>query len=234
MHHAHYTSGGTTAKSLYECLGQTLANRAGAGRRFIPDNTLLAFHPWGTDAKYVNVDTTTREGILRAKEMGLVPSGKADIIFTSDISFAAEHLFDEENRGRIIGLFRHPIERLVSKFYYLQTARWEKTYSPEWQGMSLHYWAHHINTDNNHMVRRLTGKTFRDEVSEVDLRRAMRTVKQRFVVGLTSEMAESVHRFNNVMGIDETTERNSICMNDFFGGDDGKKNANEHPLVSLC
>jgi hypothetical protein len=113
-------------------MGQTLANRLGADPRFghDQDEEIVVFHPFATDpdVKFVNVDTTSRPGILRAERLGLVPSGKVDMIFTSDINFASDHLFSPDHRGRILSLFRNPVDRSVSKFYYLQTATWERTY----------------------------------------------------------------------------------------------------------
>ena len=55
----------------------------------------------------VNVDTTTIEGIDRARDLGLVPSGLANLIFTDKLKYAAIELFGEANRGRAIALFRH-------------------------------------------------------------------------------------------------------------------------------
>ena len=117
--------GGTTAKSIYECLDLTLANRAGALPQFghDTDNFLLRFRPWGDGgASYVNADTTSYEGIDRAARLRLVQAHKADIIFTSYPRYAIEHLYNRNNKGRALGLFRHPVQRLVSKFYYLQIA----------------------------------------------------------------------------------------------------------------
>jgi len=146
-------SGGTTAKRLYECLGQTLANRLGADPRFghDQDEEIVVFQPFVTepDIKFVNVDTTTKQGILRAANLGLVASGKADMIFTSDVNFAVHHLFDPGHKGRIFALFRNPVDRSVSKFYYLQGATWERTYRPEWAGMSIMEWAMKHNLDEN-------------------------------------------------------------------------------------
>ena len=57
-------SGGTTAKRLYECMGQTLANRLGADPRFghDKDNEIVVFHPFSTesDVKFVNVEIYRR------------------------------------------------------------------------------------------------------------------------------------------------------------------------------
>ena len=119
-------SGGSTAKAVYECLGVTLADRAGVSKQFghKKDKKIEAFRvrrgPGGP--VYVNVETRSKPGILKAKRLGLVASGLADLIFTSDPSFALENLYDKDHRGRAVELFRHPVERLVSKFYYLQMA----------------------------------------------------------------------------------------------------------------
>ena len=105
-------------------MGRTIANRAGVDPRYghQSEEEVIAFQPWPgvSRASYVNVDTTNKPGLNRAKNMGLVHSGLVDMIITSDITYAVENLFDESHKGRVLGLFRHPIDRLVSKFYYLQ------------------------------------------------------------------------------------------------------------------
>jgi hypothetical protein len=229
-------SGGTNAKAIYECLGLKLASRAGALPRFghDQDEELVAFQPWkpkGNDAWYVNVDTTSSKGILHAEDLGLVPSHVADLIFTSAPSFAIEHLYDDSHRGRALGLFRHPIERLVSKFYYLQVAKWERTYSPGWKKLTVEEWATSKNIDNDHMVKTLARKRLRQQAMEEDLQIAMDTIRERFVVGLTDEMEESIHRFNVVLGIDEAEKGHAKCMDRFFGKGMEKKNSNSHPTI---
>ena len=165
--------------------------------------------------------------------MGLVESGLVDIIFTTDVKFAVETLFDSNHPGRMFALFRHPIRRLVSKFYYVQHATWERSYDPKLKSMTLLQWAHTQN-DHNFYLQKLSGKKWY-ELKERDLREAMRTLKRRFVVGLTDQMRESVHRFNTVMGIDDTSpDRDVDCMDEFFDGKEEKRmNAHEHPDVSM-
>ena len=47
------------------------------------EDELVVFKPREDQhGKFVNVDTTIKEGILRAKELGLVQSHVSDIIFT--------------------------------------------------------------------------------------------------------------------------------------------------------
>lgn len=111
-------------KAVYECMGETLANRIDTHVSWQNEEELEAFRPWPymSKAMYVNVDTTIRPGIDHAKKLGLVQSGLADMIISSDVEYAVSQLFDGSHKGRALGLFRHPVDRLVSKFYYLQTA----------------------------------------------------------------------------------------------------------------
>ena len=115
-------SGGTTVQSIYECFSLSLANRVGAD----DTNELVSLKPWpyNSKARYVNVDTTTRTGIDRARKLNLVSSNLADLIITSDPIYAIANLYsdEDENRGRVLLMMRHPVDRLVSKFYYLQMA----------------------------------------------------------------------------------------------------------------
>lgn len=223
-------SGGTTAKRLYECLGQTLANRLGADPRFghDEDNEIIVFQPFATtpDVKFVNVDTTTKKGILRAAKLGLVPSKKADMIFTSDINFAVDNLFDPQHKGRVFAFFRNPVDRSVSKFYYLQTATWERTYRPEWAGMSVIEWATEHNLDENFLVKKIVGKKLGESVDVGDLVTAKEIVRSRFIVGLMNDMEDSIRRFNVVLGVNDRDGRGQLCMEEFFSKDKGDVTAN--------
>lgn len=229
-------AGGTTAKQLYQCMRKTLTIRIGVDPRYGHDQTdeLVVFKPPGKSWNTVNVDTTIRPGIVRARKMGLVQSRKADLIFTMEPAFAGEQLFDPQNKGRIMALFRNPVDRLVSKFYYLQTATWERTYKPEWKDLSIVEWAELPSEDENFMVRKLSGKRFNEPVNEMDLILAKEFVRQRVVVGLIREMTESFRRFNIAMNVDVQEERNHRCMEEYFGKkdkDSGVKNSNKHSKV---
>lgn len=238
-------------------MGRTLAHRVGADPRFGHDKAkeIVVFEPHaGKDWKVVNVDTTIKKGILRAKELGLVQSRTTDLIFTMEPNFAGQNLYDEENKGRFLGLFRHPVERALSMFYYLQTATWERTYSPEWADMSVMEWASQDHFETDYMVHKLVGKSFGDEVDETDLIIAKELVRQRFIVGLISEMNESIRRFNIVLGVDENSARGHSCMEEYGLLDEtveaesekegdvdeetqtmakDKKNSHKHPKVRI-
>ena len=168
-----------------------------------------------------------------AEGAALDTKNNVDIIFSSFPDYAVEYLFDESHKGRMLSMFRNPVDRLTSKFFYLGIATWEKTYRPEWKDVDVLDWANDINIDNNHMVKKLAGKVQKDEATEVDLARAKVTIKKRMIVGLMDHMEESFNRYNTVMNINaKTNDKYTRCMNTYFGGGTNKKsNSNSHPKV---
>ena len=110
----------------------------------------------GDGRKYVNVDVTTTEGIIQASQRGFATSNLADIIFTPLLLEASELLLNgDTNKGRMFALFRHPIERLTSIFYYLQKATWEPTYDPQLAQMTIDDYARSEKCESNWLVRSL-------------------------------------------------------------------------------
>ena len=188
-------SGGTTAKSVAHC---------------------------NDKATHVASDVFSWEG---AWEDGAITSDKwaGDVVFSSMPSHAVMGLFQGTHRkGRMLAMFRHPIDRLISKFYYIQVATWENSYRPDLRGMDIVDWATDVNVDDNHLVNRLAGNLNRKMADEGQLQLAMATVRKYFIVGLMSEMDESIRRFNKVMGIDGSD----------LGCALGHSNSNSHPKVS--
>ena len=100
-------------------------------------------------------------------------------------------------------------------FYYLQGATWERTYKPEWANMTVMEWAALDHMETDYVVHKMVGKSPGSTVDEKDLIIAKELVRQRFIVGLTDEMSESIRRFNIVLGVDEETDRSKQCMLDF-------------------
>ena len=117
----------------------------------------------------------------------------------------------------------------------LQVAHWKSGYRPDWADLSLMEWIQKAELkDDNLIVRKLVDESFNAPIDETDLMHATAILRCRVVVGLMNEMEESVHRFNIVLGIDETLESNRQCMNSYFGKkeDSGMKNSNKHPKAS--
>ncbi len=97
-------------------------------------------------------------------------------------------------------------------FYYLQKATWEPTYNPAYKKMTLTQYAMKTGGENNYVVRKLVDKTYRETINDEDLEKAKRIVKEKMIVGIMDEFEESVHRFNAVMGIDESNPENRECF----------------------
>jgi len=224
-------SGGTTLKEIYKCMGKTLAVRGGASTHFGDDkDEEITIFESGNEV--INVDTLTRKGILRAKKLKLVQSGKVDLIVTSgSLNFAIQHLYDKAHKGRVLGLFRHPVERLISQFFNRQMAIWSDS---EWKESDIVYWAENIveEEQNNLLVKTLVGLDRKSSViTEEDLSMAIRTMRHKIVIGLTDLMEESIHRFNVFMGVNEGQPGKRECMNQYFGHGVKKYNSNRHPMV---
>jgi len=148
------------------------------------------------DYHYVNVDTSTPEGLHHAKEFKLAESGLADLVF-SIYAHGGSKLFNPVNRGRFFAMFRHPVERAASLFYYRQTATWEKIYG--FSGETIEEFLHSGRGEKNWMVRVLTNK-FRGKVTGEDLEVAKEILRTRCVVGLMDRMEESLDRFSTYFG----------------------------------
>jgi len=216
-------SGGTTLQRLYWCMGSTIANEVGVNSKFGVESgelsDLVSFSPWKDNpGKVVNVDVSTHEGILKAKNRGFLTERfqpQVDFVSTSEFQFASMMLFTPNHKARMFALFRHPIDRAVSKFYYLQKATWEPTYNTQWAKMSFEQWASRDRGENNWMVRKLIGADPKDGLNLQDLDLAMEVIRTKFVVGLMSSMEESVHRFNLMLGIDQSNPKNQECISQF-------------------
>mmetsp|Transcript_28417 Transcript_28417/g.41488 ORF Transcript_28417/g.41488 Transcript_28417/m.41488 type:complete len:243 (-) Transcript_28417:92-820(-) len=153
-------------------------------------------------AKFVNVDTASDEGIDKAKRLGLAKSGLADVIFTQNPPKLSA-MFRPNYRARFFALFRHPIERAASMFHYSQVASWEARedlYHPERKDKTFEQWLKEydqIGEFSNFYMKRLLNKfKFTDE----DLETAKEIIRTKFIVGLLTEMEESVERFDKYFG----------------------------------
>ena len=123
----------------------------------------------------------------------------------------------------------------MNEFYISYLSKWENTYRPEWKDLSLLDWTKSHNRDNNHYVKKLAGNGY--TATESDLEIAKHTIQSYFVVGLTTQIQESVQRFNVMMGIDDVSnKRHAGCMTGYFPDEKRSNtlNANPHPEVSVC
>mmetsp|Transcript_33852 Transcript_33852/g.49369 ORF Transcript_33852/g.49369 Transcript_33852/m.49369 type:complete len:590 (+) Transcript_33852:154-1923(+) len=197
-------TGGSTLKDMVaDCHLKVVANEEGIADGHDQDMDLQLVDVDGRGhAKYLNVDTTTIEGINRAIQLGLVQSNVADLIVTPYL-YESEYLFknggqdprEGDPRGRLFALFRHPVDRVISLFNYLKYADWEPTYDERNKDMTLKEYAQSDIIEDNWMTRRLAGLSDDDVITGQHLQVAMDAVRRKILVGLTHRMEESIERF---------------------------------------
>ena len=185
-------SGGSTIKDVAgSCHRLITASNIGTLDGHENDETLQIVRPGGS--MFVNINTHTVEGIQHAKDIGFPSSGMAEII-VSNFVHESDALGSTSHMLRFFGVFRHPIERAISEFYYIQTASWEETYHPELQNWTIEEYARSTMAEENWMTRQLANNPI-DSLSDDDLALAKELLRRKFFVGLTDKMEESMDRF---------------------------------------
>lgn len=147
----------------------------------------------------MNVDTTTKEGILRAYELGLAQSHLADVIISPHFHYMTSHIFSTDNPGQMFALFRHPVDRAVSMYYYLAKATWDPHYNPDLATMTLEQYAKSRYIENNWLTRFLSNKVG-GRLSREDVLLAKEIIKTKCLVGLYDDMEVSMARFQRYFG----------------------------------
>uniref|UniRef100_A0A7S4HHZ9 Sulfotransferase domain-containing protein n=1 Tax=Odontella aurita TaxID=265563 RepID=A0A7S4HHZ9_9STRA len=223
---------GTTVQAVFSgCWDLSLAS--GVGRGHEDEETLRIMKIPGLTGHYLNVNTASPPGIERAAALGLAQSGLADAIVSPRFAPVAALLFEPPFRGRLFALFRHPIDRAVSMFYYLQTANWEPSYQETWGDMTLLEYSEH-HSEKDWMVHMLAGKT-RGPATEEDLEVAKEVLRRKCLVGLVHRMDESVQRFESYFGWDRRADpddkvksrQRKRCTENLLHG--GANRGQEHP-----
>ena len=184
---------------------------------------------------YVNVNFGFLDGIEKASRLHMAESGLVDVAVTSYFHPAINDVFTTDHSGRMFAMFRHPVQRLVSDFYYQQIASWEATYDERIQSMTLLEYATEHHTDN-WMVRMLAN-VHGKHVTANDLHFAKHVIKNKCLVLLMEEFDESVDRLLTYMNwqahidpshIDPVTNDNK-CLDAFEHRTPSNKN--EHPDI---
>ena len=147
----------------------------------------------------MNVDTTSSEGLVRAKTMRLAESHLAELIVTP-LFYEVEDIFPLTHKGRMFTIFRNPMERAMSMFFYIQVADWEASYNPLLAKMSIEEYAKSPYVENNWMVRKLSNVDKTVKLSDDHLQVAMDIVRRKILVGLLTKKEESLDRFEKFFG----------------------------------
>jgi len=222
-------AGGTTVQDEYvECFSLVEASEIGG----VDQGNSLELVEINGGNYHVNVDTSILPGILHAAELDLVPSQMAEIIFSPLLHESSTHLFSPNFKGQMFAMFRHPVDRVISLFYYLRSATWEPTYNSALQNQTLLEYAESELAENNFMVRSLVDK-MEGELSMSDLRLAKEILKQKCLVGLLDRWEASINRFDSFFGFQPHGDRHEQalqCRETLRAK--GGSNKHQHPIVN--
>ncbi len=174
---------------------------------------------------FLNVDPSTPLGIEHASELGLIPSRMADVVITPHL-FMSTKLFDAKHQGRLFTFFRHPIDRLVSLYYFLRVPEQGEVGEiasaavassssgvRDANNMTLEEFASSC-TDNWH-VRMLTN-CLSGPVTIAHLDIAKEVVRTKFLIGLLEKKTESLRRIETYFGWKIPSKVGQTCKNDMF------------------
>lgn len=183
-------AGSTVKDVMGQCMSLVSASEVGVREGHDHDEELKIIDYKG--GKYVNVDTTSKAGLERAKIMGLAGSGIADVVVSSYLHEGAQ-LFDPNHRGRSFLLLRSPVDRAVSMYHHIKQTR------PELADLTLQDFARGQGIENNWMVRFLVNQ-MEGELDRSKLELAKEVLRRKFLIGFVDEKAESIKRFQNYIG----------------------------------
>jgi len=230
-------SGGTTVEVLLaHCLELKVASSSGAALErneglLLNNNdrpNTLSLVANGKE-QYVNVDVSNPEGIARAEELDLVGSGLADVFISPLLHEMSEVVFSPQpgRRATVFAIFRHPVERAASLFYYLQRLSKEDSSWAKLGNMTIDDYAVSSIAESNWMVRMLSNEAA--AVDERHLEIAKDVVRKKIVVGLLSNMEESMQRFYSYFGWERKSGDWNPCEHRLLF--DELLNANVHKKV---
>lgn len=176
--------------------------------------------------KYVNVDTSSARGLEKAHELHLEQSPLVDVVVSGLIQEVPRTLFSEQHRGRLLALLRDPIARMTSIFYHVKEATMEPTFRPEMANWNLQQFVQSELFDGNWMTRMIVGKERGEELSMDDVQKAKDFLRSKCLVGLQSEMNDSLDRFQRFFGwelkermVNGSTLSGKQCKELFFNPD---------------
>lgn len=208
-----------------KCLKFTAANDFDAGKEHWHDKKLkIVKHQ---NMSYVNVDMSSPEGIAHAKDLKAIESGLIDAV-TSEQLYHAASVFNKNNRGRMFTMFRDPMDRAISQFYYLGVAKWEPDYDPDLAHMSIQMYSRlPSNRHHNWMVRFLSNE-FEEDLTINHLQLAKEVLRKKCLVGILSEKGESFVRYEKYFGWIFPSQLTRECQEKLLHWNWSNKNVHPH------
>lgn len=176
---------------LSQCLGLAIA---GTPTQEIPTDLKNSLSTFRDDIgrKYVTVDLSQKESILKAKEKNLASSGLADAVFTEKFYYAADKILSPDNKARLFTLIRHPVDRCVSEYYtFTQTAAEETL-----RELTLEEFATSKYFLGNWFTGFIAAK-FDGEVTTKHLQAAKELLRTKYLVALQEDVFGAIELFED-------------------------------------
>jgi len=223
-------TGSTTIKEIAsQCLGLTLASEARKGNNGggDDDNNGLRIIEGLDGSMFANVDLTHPRGIAMAKSKHIARDERIDLI-SSAYLFDSADLFTPENRGYMIAIFRHPVQRAVSLYHSLRRNPLFATQMAPLQ--TIEQYARSNMAENNWLTRFLTG-TYSGKLGPEHEAVAKEVLRTKCLVGLLKEKTETMRRFSYLFDnlVIERSQRSADCHEKLLYWDWPGKN--RHDLV---
>jgi hypothetical protein len=197
-------SAAATIKSIAsQCFGLLLATEMGASTA---SNQITVI----TDLEggnYLNVDTSSPDGIKHAKELNMANLPGLNFVSTSFFYDAAQNLFSDMHRGRCITMMRHPVERAASMYHLFAS---DPHSNVAITGMTLEDFANSDRVERNWMTRFLSNAED-NELKLEHLAIAKCVLEQKCLVGLLKFKWESLRRIETYFGWTLDGEKVNDC-----------------------
>ena len=114
-------------------------------------------------------------------------------IIVSSRIYDALDLFTPQRKGQLFILLRHPVQRIVSKYFFMTKAKWENSYREPVASMSFREYTSSKYCDSNWVTRRLVNK-MQGELNEDDLILAKEILRRKALILLMDDLVESMER----------------------------------------
>ncbi len=204
-------SAGATMNDIFSiCYHFRVATNIGISGGHGVDETLQLVDLEGQ--KFVNVDISTNQGIRRAVNMGFAESDLTDVAISSLLHDSAP-LFSPKKKAKMFTMFRHPVDRMVSMFYFMQESVWKAkdTYDKELAEISIENFFLKQLGETNWQVRFLTNQLTKSYVDEEDFKLAKEILRRKVLVGLIINKEESFDRYAKHFGWKNKKPRDLEC-----------------------
>lgn len=175
-----------------------------SNHKLADDDTIIEHQV--NQAKYLNVDLSTLEGIASAAEQNLIGSNP-DVIVSNHINTAVTQLLNPSHKGRLFTALRHPVDRIIAEYHYT------------------------VTTSNQYFVRNLGFKEFIEgSLSDKDWMTRFLIGKEGILVPEDLNLAKEILRKKCLVGLHDHLELSIYLFEVYFGWNPerGQFNQNVH------